>query len=120
MKKFRRFSSMAAALIISAGMLPSALPVAETANAAYGAGGTGKNIVEYLDRGISAINTGSGMLVSWRYLANDSDTAEFRLYRDNNLIYTNACIIVQISFKIINQTFCNNSIILTYCIIGFT
>ena len=24
--------------------------------------------VEYLDRGISAINTGAGMLVSWRFL----------------------------------------------------
>jgi rhamnogalacturonan endolyase len=28
------------------------------------------------------------MLVSWRYLANDSDTAVFKLYRDNKLIYT--------------------------------
>ena len=32
--------------------------------------------VEYLERGISAINTGSGRLVSWRYLADD----------DNNII----------------------------------
>ena len=88
MKKFKRLASMVAALTIGASMLPSTLPVAETANAAYGVGGTGKNVVEYLDRGISAINTGNGMLVSWRFLANDSDTAEFRLYRDNNLIYT--------------------------------
>ncbi len=88
MKKFRHLTSVAAALAIGAGMLPSAMPLAETANAAYGVGGTGKNVVEYLDRGISAINTGNGMLVSWRFLANDSDTAEFRLYRDNNLIYT--------------------------------
>jgi len=44
--------------------------------------------VEYLDRGISAINTGSGMLVSWRYLANDDDNAVFKLYRNDTLIYT--------------------------------
>ncbi|MGN1037302.1 MAG: rhamnogalacturonan lyase, partial [Ruminococcus sp.] len=44
--------------------------------------------VEYLDRGISAINTGSGMLVSWRYLANDDNNAEFKLYRNNTLVYT--------------------------------
>jgi len=45
-------------------------------------------IVENLDRGITAVNTGSGMLVSWRYLANDTDTTVFKLYRDNELIYT--------------------------------
>ena len=44
--------------------------------------------VEYLDRGISAINTGSGMLVSWRYLANDDNNAEFNLYRNDTLVYT--------------------------------
>lgn len=44
--------------------------------------------VEALNRGISAINTGSGMLISWRFLANDADNAVFKLYRDNNLIYT--------------------------------
>ena len=88
MKKFRRLTSMAAAVAISAGAIAAPAPKTLTADAAYGVGGTGKNIVEYLNRGITAINTGNGMLVSWRYLANDSDTAEFRLYRDNNLIYT--------------------------------
>ncbi len=44
--------------------------------------------VEYLDRGISAVSTGSGMLVSWRFLANDPDDAIFKLYRDNTLVYT--------------------------------
>ncbi len=88
MKNFRRLTSMAAALAISAGAIAAPAPRTLTADAAYGVGGTGKNIVEYLNRGITAINTGNGMLVSWRYLANDSDTAEFRLYRDNNLIYT--------------------------------
>ncbi len=43
---------------------------------------------ERLDRGINAINTGSGMMVSWRFLANDSDAAIFKLYRNNTLIYT--------------------------------
>lgn len=46
------------------------------------------NTVEYLNRGLSAFHTGSGMLVSWRYLASDSANAEYRLYRDNALIYT--------------------------------
>lgn len=88
MKKFKRFTSVAAAFAIGVGVLSSGLSAADTVNAAYGAGGTGKNVVEYLDRGITAVNTGNGMLVSWRYLASDSDTAEFRLYRDNALIYT--------------------------------
>lgn len=47
-------------------------------------------VVEYLDRSVTAVNTGSGMLVSWRFLANDSENAEFKLYRDNTLIYTSA------------------------------
>ena len=49
---------------------------------------TADMVVEYLDRGICAVNTGSGMLVNWRFLANDPDDAVFRLYRDNTLIYT--------------------------------
>ena len=49
---------------------------------------TADMVVEYLDRGICAINTGSGMLVNWRFLANDPDDAVFKLYRDNTLIYT--------------------------------
>ncbi|MBQ9981330.1 MAG: RICIN domain-containing protein [Oscillospiraceae bacterium] len=49
---------------------------------------TGSSVVENLDRGITAVNTGKGMLVSWRYLANDSDTAEYNLYRDDKLVYT--------------------------------
>ncbi len=88
MKKSGRITSMTTAFAIAAGALFSAFPLRNTADAAYGVGGTGKNIVEYLDRGITAVNTGNGMLVSWRYLAGDSDKAEFRLYRDNTLIYT--------------------------------
>ncbi len=44
--------------------------------------------VEYLDRGLNAINTGNGMMISWRFLANDDDNAVFKLYRDNQLVYT--------------------------------
>ena len=65
MKKFRRMTSMAAALAISAGAIAAPAPKTITADAAYGVGGTGKNIVEYLNRGITAINTGNGMLVFW-------------------------------------------------------
>lgn len=48
----------------------------------------GNPIVEKLDRGITAINTGNGMLVSWRYLANDTENTTFKLYRNDELIYT--------------------------------
>ncbi|MDE6539497.1 MAG: RICIN domain-containing protein [Ruminococcus sp.] len=49
---------------------------------------TQSNVVEYLNRGISAVNTGEGMLVNWRFLATDPDDAVFKLYRGNDLIYT--------------------------------
>ena len=55
-------------------------------NSAYNK--SGSNVVEYLDRGINAVNTGAGMLVSWRFLATDPDDAVFRLYRDDTLVYT--------------------------------
>ena len=58
------------------------------AGAAYGVGGNGTAIMEYLDRGIYAVRSGSGMLVSWRFNANDADDAEFQLFRDDQLIYT--------------------------------
>ena len=37
-----------------------------SASAAYGAGGNGTAIMEYLDRGIYAVKSGNGMFVSWR------------------------------------------------------
>ena len=49
---------------------------------------TNGTIVEKLDRGVTAINTGSGMLVSWRVLANDAEDTTFRLYRNDRLLYT--------------------------------
>ena len=84
MKSTKRICAAAAALAVSACALsaPVQLPAA-----AYG---TGQNIAEYLDRGITAISTGNDMLVSWRFLANDSDTAEFQLYRGDELIYTSS------------------------------
>ncbi|MDD6060512.1 MAG: hypothetical protein PUB97_09060 [Ruminococcus sp.] len=85
MKRVKRIASCISAFAIAATIFPKEVPVDYTVNAAYG---TGKNIVEYLNRGISAINTGNGMLVSWRFLANDATDAEFNLYRGNELIYT--------------------------------
>lgn len=71
------------AAAMSLTMLGTAVPDAvQTVSAAGG------YQMEYLDRGISAVNTGSGMLVSWRYLASDSENTVFQLYRGNTLIYT--------------------------------
>ncbi len=44
--------------------------------------------VEYLDRGLIATETGSGMLVSWRLLGTDRESTYFKLYKDGVLIYT--------------------------------
>ena len=44
--------------------------------------------VEYLDRGLIATKTGSGMLVSWRLLGTDRESTSFKLYKDGTLIYT--------------------------------
>ncbi len=85
-KKFKRSLAVAMSAVTMATSLIAPLATQTmTASAKYG---TGKNIVEYLNRGISAINTGNGMLVSWRFLANDPDDAEFKLYRGDELIYT--------------------------------
>ncbi len=42
--------------------------------------------MEYLNRGVSAVYNGSGMLVSWRILATDSDDTSFKLYRNGSLV----------------------------------
>ena len=82
-QKTKRAAAFAAALIVCGAC---AAPL--QASAAYGAGGNGTAVMEYLDRGIYAVKAGNGMFVSWRWNANDADNAEFRLYRDGNLIYT--------------------------------
>lgn len=82
--RYKKLKAFAAALMMAAGVFPASIcPVPAAAKS-----GTTQNVVEYLDRGIIAINTGSGMLVSWRFNADDPDDAVFRLYRDNTVIYT--------------------------------
>ena len=86
---FKRILSAVAALAVCAGS--AALPPVKNSEpllnvSAASVGDT--NVLEYLDRGICAVNTGSGMLVNWRWLNSDSDTAVFNLYRDGTLIYT--------------------------------
>ena len=75
---------MIAALSLLGTMLPGSFTQSLPANAKYG---TGNEVVERLDRGIYAVKSGNGMFVSWRFNADDADNAEFRLYRDDNLIY---------------------------------
>ncbi len=70
--------------MVTLNSVPMCVPYANALNI----NNTKNNVVEYLDRGISAVNTGSGMLVNWRFLASDPDDAVFKLYRDNTLIYT--------------------------------
>ena len=84
--KIRKISSFAASALIAASIVPAGLGIGN-ASAKYG---TGKNIVEHLDRGIYAVRSGNGMFVSWRWNADDADNAEFRLYRDGGLVYTSA------------------------------
>ena len=87
MKHAKKLSAAFAALTLIA-PLANTFSMPNVSDAAYGVGGNGKAIMEYLDRGIYAVKSGNGMFVSWRYNANDPDTAEFRLYRDDKLIYT--------------------------------
>ena len=87
-KQSKRIATKVAAFALSAGLLASNMMPMSTVSAAYGSGGTGRNVMEYLDRGITAVNTGNGMLVSWRFLANDNENTEFKLYRGNTLVYT--------------------------------
>lgn len=81
-KQLRALLAGCAALTVCMTAFP--LPV----HADYGVGGNGTAIMEYFDRGIYAVKSGSGMFVSWRWNANDADNAEFQLYRDGSLIYT--------------------------------
>ncbi|WP_295152852.1 rhamnogalacturonan lyase [uncultured Ruminococcus sp.] len=85
-KVIKKLAAVAASLTLAASSFAGAVQL--TASAAYGQGGNGQAIMEYLDRGIYAIRSGNGMFISWRYNANDTDDTEFRLYRDGSLIYT--------------------------------
>ncbi len=44
--------------------------------------------MEYLNRGLVAANTGSGMLLTWRILATDSENTSFKLYKNGTLLTT--------------------------------
>lgn len=79
-KNQMRIGAAAFALLAAAGPVLSLPGGVAAADGAYTA--------EYLDRGVCAVNTGAGMMVSWRFLASDSDSAVFKLYRDGALIYT--------------------------------
>ena len=90
MNKKRMIAALCAGCVGTSSL--TVIPYYPTVNAAI-ANNTAFNntaamTVEYLDRGICAVNTGSGMLVNWRFLANDPDNAVFKLYRDDTLIYT--------------------------------
>ena len=42
--------------------------------------------MEYLSRGLTAANNGSGMQLSWRILATDADNTSFKLYKNGTLL----------------------------------
>lgn len=42
--------------------------------------------MEYLDRGLVAVNTTDGVFLSWRWLGNESNTVKYNLYRDGELV----------------------------------
>lgn len=82
---FRHGWAMLSAAVLSLTALPlSAVSSINTISAAAAAA----PVVENLDRGIVAIKSGNGMLVSWRFLAGDPTGTEFRLYRDDQLLMT--------------------------------
>ena len=75
-----------AAALAALTVCTAAVPMSVQAD--YGVGGNGTAVMEYLDRGIYAVKSGSGMFVSWRFNANDPENASYQLYRDGELIYT--------------------------------
>ena len=81
-RKHKRFAAALAAFAVCTTALPM------SASADFGVGGNGTAIMEYLDRGVYAVNSGNGMFVSWRFNANDAENTTFQLYRDGELIYT--------------------------------
>lgn len=74
-------------IIAAATLFCSCENMSQKSGMAENNGTDGGAYVEKLDRGVSAVKTSDGMLVSWRYLANDPDNAEYELYRDGELIY---------------------------------
>lgn len=56
------------------------------------ASGGGKNVwgegiqMEHLSRGLTAANTGTGMMLTWRILATDADNTSYKLYKNGTLL----------------------------------
>ncbi len=62
------------------------LPI-DAPNRGYGTQGVGRRM-ETLDRGLTSVLSGSGMLVSWRALATDPANMVYKLYKNGELIGT--------------------------------
>ncbi|MER7572148.1 rhamnogalacturonan lyase [Streptomyces sp. NPDC126514] len=77
-RKHRRRSILLPALGTTAVLLAAGLTTLTGADRAEAA--TARQ-VEALDRGVVSVHTGSGNLVSWRWLGTDPDTVSFNLYR---------------------------------------
>ena len=76
--KLKKIAAAAASLAVAASSSLS-MGTSLLADAAYGVGGNGSAIMEYLDRGIYAIKSGNGMFISWRFNANDKESTPARL-----------------------------------------
>ncbi|KUH37957.1 hypothetical protein ATE80_15380 [Streptomyces kanasensis] len=68
----RLIGGIAAATALAVSALTAVPPAAQAATARQ---------VERLDRGLTSTHTGSGNLVSWRWLATDPDNVTFNVYR---------------------------------------
>ncbi|MBQ7942426.1 MAG: RICIN domain-containing protein [Lachnospiraceae bacterium] len=85
---FRKSLKRVACCVMGIAVMAASLTIGGNVSTMQTVEAASTTTVEYLNRGVSAFSTGSGMLVSWRYLASDSTSTVFKLYRDNSLIYT--------------------------------
>ncbi len=70
----------------SAGQPVPAIRVApESTGSEHNVAGQGYQ-VEHLSRGLTAANTGTGMMLTWRLLATDADNTNFKLYKNGKLL----------------------------------
>ncbi len=82
----KRITRTLTAVTFGTAMLASAVSTISTT--VYAEPKQSSNVLEHLDRGISAVKVNDGMLVSWRWNGDDDNNAVFKLYRDDTLIYT--------------------------------
>ncbi len=87
-KAFRNALKRLACCVMGIAVMSASLTMGGNVSTMQNVEAASTTTVEYLNRGVSAFSTGSGMLVSWRYLASDSTSTVFKLYRNNSLIYT--------------------------------